>query len=136
MKENEYFRKTLNILTPVASVERGGLTFNLTKCEGNLEAQTITLTFFIINHRANSDFQFEKSNFVDIQGKNFESYGIQIGGRIRNKLFTDTPVEAKVTFKQVLPATKMIQVAHLSYFGTGLFEQGSFSFKDIAVTWK
>ena len=41
-KENEYFRKSLNILTPIKSVEQGGLTFNLTKCEGNIKEQTIT----------------------------------------------------------------------------------------------
>jgi len=136
-KENEYFRKSLNILKPIKSVEQGGLTFNLTKCEGNIKEQTITLTCFIINHKANSEFQFEKANLTDIQGNNFLSYDFKIGNQdVRNMLFTDTPLGTKITFKNVLPSTQMIKMIGLSYYGTGLFEKGTFIFNDIAVAWK
>ena len=136
-KENEYFRKSLNILTPTKSVDQGGLTFNLIKCEGNIKEQTITLTCFIINHKANSDFQFEKANLTDIQGNNFLSYDFKIGNQdVRNTLFTDTPLATKITFKNVLPATQMIKVIGLNYYGTGLFDKGVFIFNNIGVVWK
>ena len=136
-KENEYFRKSLNILTPVKSVEQGGLTFNLTKCEGNIKEQTITVTCFIINHKANSEFQFEKVSLTDIQGNNFSTYDVKIGdANTRNMLYTETPLETKIIIKNVLPSTQMIKLIGLSYYGTGLFEKGTFIFNDVAVVWK
>ena len=78
-----------------------------------------------------------KANLTDIQGNNFLSYDFKIGNQdVRNMLFTDTPLGTKITFKNVLPSTQMIKMIGLSYYGTGLFEKGTFIFNDITVAWK
>ena len=136
-EENDYLKKSINILKPIKSLEQDNLEVNLLKCEGNIKEQTIIITLALTSHKANSEFQFNSSQIIDLQGKDFKTFEMYLGKeRNRNKLYTDTPLEAKFRFNQVLPSIKILKLFSAGYYSVDLFKEGSFEFKDINVNWK
>lgn len=136
-QENEYLKKSLNILQPIKSVEQDGLEFKLIKCEGKIKEQNINLTFILTSHKANDEFQFMSAQTIDLQGNDFSTYEINLGNKgTRNTLFTDTPVQTKIVFNKVLPSTKKLKLLNIKYYGIGAFKEGYFEFKDLEVIWR
>lgn len=135
--ENEYLKKSLNILTPIKTVEQDELEIKLVRCDGNIKEQTITIGLILISHKANSEFQFGSSQAIDLQGRELNVGTINLGNKIvRNTLFTDTPIQATFKFIQVLPSIKIIKILSASYYNVGLFKEGVVQFKDIVINWK
>lgn len=135
--ENEYLKKSLNVLTPIKTVEQDELEIKLVKCEGNIKEQTITIGLILTSHKANSEFQFSSSQTIDLQGRELNPSGINLGKEsVRNTLFTDTPIQATFKFIQVLPSIKILKIFSASYYDVGLFKRGNFQIKDIEVNWK
>ncbi|GAB3996820.1 hypothetical protein GCM10028807_40400 [Spirosoma daeguense] len=56
--ENDYRRKSINVLKPIKLLEQDDIGVRLVKCEGNIKEQTITVILALINHEANSEFLF------------------------------------------------------------------------------
>lgn len=136
-EENDYLRKSLNVSRPVTAFEQDDIEVKLMKCTGNIKEQTITVVMVLTSHKPNGDFQFRSSQAIDLQGKSFEQYYIQLGGlSSRNRLYTDTPMEAVIKFTQILPSTKILKLINVFYHGVGLFSAGSFEFKNIDINWK
>lgn len=132
-KENEYLKKTLNILTPIKTVTANKIDFNILKCEGSIKEQTIYLTLALTNHGPNTDLGLRKAVTVDAEGNEYETYQINIGsGSSNNKVFTDVPVKTIFKFEKVLPSAKLLKVIAIEFTGNN----GGFEYKDIPVTWK
>jgi hypothetical protein len=115
-QENDYLKKSLNILQPIKVFKSDGLEFNLLKADGNIKEQTVTFTFALTNRKANNDFQFASAQAIDIQGNDFKASNINIGQQgKRNKLYTDTPIKTIIEIRQVLPSTKIFKVLNAEY---------------------
>lgn len=135
--ENDYLRKSINVLKPIKTLEQDDFEVRLLKCDGNIKEQTITVTLALTSHKANSEFQFSSGQIIDLQGKDFKTYERYLGKeKDRNKLYTDTPLEATLRFSQVLPSIKILKLFSVGYYSVGLFKEGSFEFKDIDINWK
>jgi hypothetical protein len=137
-QENDYLKKSLNIQQPIKNLIQNEVELKIVKIEGNIKEQTITFTLFITNHKANDDFQFNtNAQAIDFQGKEYTSDKIYIGNSyVRNKLYTDTPLEVKVKFMQVLPSTRILKIFNLESYQTGIFDSGNFEFRDLEINWK
>jgi hypothetical protein len=132
-KENEYLKKALNILAPIKTATSKKMDFLLTKCEGNIKEQTVTVTLIVTNHGPNTDLSLNKSIGVDAEGNEYKTYGINIGtGGSRNKVFTDVPVKTTFQFEKVLPSVKLLKLIAVDIGGN----DPGFEYKDIPITWK
>jgi hypothetical protein len=132
-KENEYLKKALNILAPIKKATSNKMDFLLTKCEGNIKEQTITVTLVITNHGPNTDLSLSKSVGVDVEGNEYQTHRINIGSEsFRNKVFTDVPVKTTFTYEKVLPSVKLMKLIAIDIGGN----DPGFEYKDIPVTWK
>jgi hypothetical protein len=132
-KENEYLKKALNILAPIKTATSKKMDFLLTKCEGNIKEQTVTVTLIVTNHGPNTNLSFQKATGVDVEANEYETYGIKIGsGGSSNKVFTDVPVKTIFQYEKVLPSIKMLKLIAVEFSGN----DPGFEYKDIPVTWK
>ncbi|QEC41516.1 hypothetical protein [Pseudobacter ginsenosidimutans] len=132
-KENEYLKKALNILTPVKTATSKKMDFLLTKCEGNIKEQTVTITLVVTNHGPNTELNFRKTTGVDVEANEYETYRIKIGsGGSSNKVFTDVPVKTVFQYEKVLPSIKLMKLIALEFGGN----DPGFEYKDIPITWK
>jgi hypothetical protein len=136
-QENEYLKKTLGILQPIQNLVQNEVELKIVKVDGSIIDQTVTFILYITNHKANDYFQFATAQAIDVQGKEYNTGQIFLGnGGVRNKLFTDTPLEVKVKFSKVLPSTKIFKVLNLESFKTGIFNKGNFEYKDLEINWQ
>lgn len=132
-KENEYLKKALNILTPVKTATSKKMDFLLTKCEGNIKEQTVTVTLVVTNHGPNTDLSFRKTIGVDVEANEYETYRIKIGSSgSSGKVFTDVPVKTVFQYEKVLPSIKLMKLIALEFGGN----DPGFEYKDIPITWK
>lgn len=138
-QENDYLKKSLNVLTPLKSLTQDEVEFKITKCEGNIKEQTIIITFYLTNHKANSSFRMDDAQTIDVQGKDFNTYEISLGNKGNsNNLYTDTPLESKIKFYKVLPSIKILKLLSVnqSPYSLGILKTGNFEFRDLEITWK
>jgi hypothetical protein len=112
--------------------------FALVKCQGNIKAQTVTVTLLLTNAGASRPIQFVKAKAVDTQGEEYKSYDIHVGsGQIRNDLSTGVPVRTVIIIPKVLSSTKTFSLLACPVYDTDVPGQEiNVEFRDVAISWK
>ena len=136
-EENEYLKKTLRINTPIKVVTTSNIEFSLIECKGNKQSQEVVLQLILVNNNPDIEFQFSKANAIDVEGEGHMTYNLKIGVEgIRGKLYTGTPIKAKITFNKILPTTKILKVVGIThYIPAAAGRTQEFKFEDIAISW-
>jgi hypothetical protein len=137
-QENDYLKQTLGMMEPIQNIVQNGVELKITKVDGSIKEQTLTVTLLLTNHKANDEFQFEAAvQAIDIQGNEYKTSEISIGNSgVRNKLFTDVPIVVKVKFSNVLPITRMFKILNLVSYQVGIFDASNFEYRDLEIHWK
>lgn len=135
-KENEYLKKALQITTPAKTITSSKIDFNLLKVEGNTKEQTVEIILTLVNHDANTKFEYRGVTALDVEGNEYKTNDCWVGSeKYGNKIYTDTPVKSVIKLSKVLPGVKILKLLALSYYG----EAGrsiEIEFKDLTISWK
>lgn len=146
-KENDYFRESLHILTPIKSALTHQVKINILSCIGNKQDQTITLLLTFVNGDVNKTIQFQNSGFgkgkqlaVDVQGNSYNTDNVQCGqSKYSSEILTNVPVKATVIFEGIPSSVLMLKVVK---FYMILSDNHSVpatiepQFSDLAVKWE
>lgn len=124
----------------------------LISAEGDINQQTVTLTFLISHKLIHQEVCFngdEKSKLYDFNGNEHNGKEISVGTATRgvlsnyacNKIPTNIPVKAKVVFNQILPSTKEfsyaeIKVGYKAFDSYDSYQYGNIEVNNIKVDWK
>lgn len=146
-KENAELKKVLSLNEPIVSATKGDLEFTITKIEGNIKAQTVTIEILIKNSGKNLEaFTTGVNSILDPNGNEYllgkAYYGAEEARFSTAKLFRDAPLKCKYIFKGIEPEIKMIKLFNfpVKYHvpGTNSFDfvDDSVEFRDFKISWK
>ena len=146
-KENAELKKALSINEPIVSANKGDLEFSVTKVEGNIKAQTVTIEVLIKNSGKNLEaFTTGINSILDPNGNEYllgkAYYGAEEARFTSAKLFRDAPLRCKYIFNGVQPEIKYVKLFNfpVKYHvpGTNSFDfvEEGVEFRDFKITWK
>ncbi|MDR2272028.1 MAG: hypothetical protein LBF27_14075 [Sphingobacterium sp.] len=146
-KENVELKKALSMNEPIVSARKGDLDYSVTKVEGNIKAQSVTIEILIKNSGKNLEaFTTGVSSILDLNGNEYlldkAYYGAEDARFISPTLFRDAPLKCKYIFKGVEPEVKMVKLFNfpVKYHvpGTNSFDfvEESNEFRDFKINWK
>lgn len=146
-KENAELKKALSINEPILSAQKSDLTYSVTKVEGNIKAQTVTIEVLIKNSAKNLEgFTTGVNSVLDANGNEYlldqAYYGAEKARFSSAKLFRDAPLKCKYIFKGIQPEVKMVKLLNfpVKYHvpGTNSFDfvDEGVEFRDIPIVWK
>ena len=138
-KENANLKRVLSIFEPVKTASSQDLDFIITKVQGNIKTQAVTITFMTINRKVirNVSVDPNSSNFITIDGDKIGHYGNNNTGLAYGQvsLGTDVPVKSSFQIGPILPSVDYIKYIGLNYsippFSIELLE-----FRDLKIDWK
>lgn len=141
-KENDSLKKTLELNTPITTVNSNDFEFTLTKVKGDLKTQMVTFEVLITNNSINRTFNFIKENInvITLEGDALKINDYKLPSSISDhfqmivKLSTNVPTKCTFTFGELLPSNKYIKLLKLNYCIQGKFED--VEFKDTKIEWK
>lgn len=103
-KENTYYKESLNLLTPIKSIEIDGLKFDIIKITSSKKDLTLNIEF-IYKNITDMDrvfFQCEQAFLIDSKGNQFQTYELFVGAekniRVEN-ITPNIPRKGRMQFK-------------------------------------
>lgn len=123
----------------------------LLSAEGDINNQTVTLTFLISHKLVHQEVCFNgnsDSKLYDFNGNEYNAKHISVGSEterflsyVCNKIPTNIPVKATVIFNKILPENKEfsyseIKVGYKPFDSYDSYSYGNLEVNNIEVTWK
>ncbi|GGF07853.1 hypothetical protein SAMN05443634_10381 [Chishuiella changwenlii] len=142
LKENRYYKETLDLLKPIHSVKIDGLQLDITSVVGSKADNTVTVTFMYknIEVETRSFFQCEQAYFIDPQGNQAQMYEVFVsfnnGIRAEN-IKPNIPTKATITFKTTetnFPIMRQLKI--IVYPKEVMAKQIEAIFENLDVVWK
>lgn len=142
LKENRYYKETLDLLKPIHSVKIDGLQIDITSVVGSKADNTVTVTFMYKNIEAEtrSFFQCEQAYFIDPQGNQAQMYEVFVsfnnGIRAEN-IKPNIPTKATITFKTtetIFPIIRQLKI--VVYPKEVMAKQIEAIYENLDVVWR
>ena len=141
-KENDSLKKTLDLNTPITTINSNDFDFKLTKVRGDLKTQLVTFEILITNNSINRKLSIikEKSNIVTMEGDalQIKNYKLPASGTdhvmMIFELSKNIPTKCTFTFGEILPTSIYIKLFKLNYLMKEL--QETIEFNDLKIDWK
>ena len=140
-KENANLKRVLSIFEPVKTASSQDLDFIITKVQGNIKTQAVTITFMTINRKVirNVSVDPNSSNFITIDGDKIGHYGNNNTGLAYGQvsLGTDVPVKSSFQIGPILPSVDYLKYIGLYfYIQMPPFSNELLEFRDLKIDWK
>ncbi|MGV0755122.1 transposase [Empedobacter brevis] len=107
--QNLYFKKVLEINTPVIQQKEDGNEYRITRIMGNRSEKTISIHFFIEVKDENKTSSLEDFSLVDLLGNEYQ-IDFNNSSYPYLKLSVDVPLNIKITFKDIIEEPKLIKL--------------------------
>lgn len=147
-KQINYYKETLNLLTPIRTVNVDGLEINITKIVGSTRDKSLSVIFVYQNKdsQIREFFQCEQAYLIDPQGNQFQTHDVFVApnnGIRMEKITPNILAKGKITFKTIDPTTTLetttptIRILTLKVFAKNHIDSPySAVFENIPISWE
>ncbi|MDR2206322.1 MAG: hypothetical protein LBE36_09255 [Flavobacteriaceae bacterium] len=138
IKENEYLKEVINVNKPQYQTNFDKTDFSITKIEGNIQQQTVTISILVNNKDVNKYIGLKHFSGIDLEGEQYhrEDYADFGSKSISGTFNTDVPTKIEPILIKVPPQTQYMKLLKFEYSTDASKNRGTIEFRDLKIVWK
>ncbi|MGX9987382.1 hypothetical protein [Soonwooa purpurea] len=139
-KENEYLKQVINVNKPEYKLDFDKTNFSITKIEGNIKQQTVTISILVNNQDVNKYVSMNDFTGIDLEGNEYkkkeytETKGLNSLGS--DTFSTDVPKKIEPILVKIPSNTQFLKLLKFDYYSDILKNHKTLEFRDLKINWK